>query len=222
MSFCPNCKIDVKGNWLECPVCQTSLEMKNNGKNEKSSFAGVPLQYNRQKAIQTFLRYSLIIVFIYFALNYFWPFKFFGLEYVLFGLIITWTIIVILVRKRRNIAKAINYLLFFISLASIYIDYVGGWQGWSITFVVPILSISALVAMRISLRVVKLKVEDYVLYLELAAIAGIVPLLFLIMDWVGHTLPSLISVVFSAFMFTGVLLKYRQMLIRELQKRMHF
>lgn len=222
MSFCPNCKIDVKGNWLECPVCQTSLEMKNNGENEKSSFAGVPLQYNRQKAIQTFLRYSLIIVFIYFVLNYFWPFKFFGLEYVLFGLIITWTIIVILVRKRRNIAKAINYLLFFISLASIYIDYVGGWQGWSITFVVPILSISALVAMRISLRVVKLKVEDYVLYLELAAIAGIVPLLFLIMDWVGHSLPSLISVVFSAFMFTGVLLKYRQMLIRELQKRMHF
>ena len=196
--------------------------MKNNGENEKSSFAGVPLQYNRQKAIQTFLRYSLIIVFIYFVLNYFWPFKFFGLEYVLFGLIITWTIIVILVRKRRNIAKAINYLLFFISLASIYIDYVGGWQGWSITFVVPILSISALVAMRISLRVVKLKVEDYVLYLELAAIAGIVPLLFLIMDWVGHSLPSLISVVFSAFMFTGVLLKYRQMLIRELQKRMHF
>src|SRR5690554_6125727 len=102
MSFCPNCKIDVKGNWLECPVCQTSLEMKNNGENEKSSFAGVPLQYNRQKAIQTFLRYSLIIVFIYFVLNYFWPFKFFGLEYVLFGLIITWTIIVILVRKRRN------------------------------------------------------------------------------------------------------------------------
>lgn len=222
MSYCSNCKIDVKGNWTECPVCQTSLELQDNEEKEKSSFAGVPLQYNRQKAIQSFLRYSLIIVFLYFIANYFWPFNFFGLEYVLFGLIITWTIIVILVRKRRNIAKAINYLLFFISLASVYIDYVNGWRGWSITFVVPILSISALVAMRITLRVIKLKAEDYVLYLELAALAGIVPLLFLIMDWVGHTLPSLISVIFSAFMFIGVLLKYRQMLIRELQKRMHF
>lgn len=222
MSFCPNCNINVKGNWTECPVCQTSLEIKENQENVKSSFAKISLQYNRQKAIQSFLRYSLIIVFLYFIVNYFWPFKFFGLEYVIVGLLITWTNVVILVRKRRNIAKAITYIQFFVSLVAVYVDYMNGWSGWSITFVIPILSISALIAMNIALQVVKLRVEDYVLYLELAAIVGLVPLLFLIMNWVGHRLPSIISVVFSAIMFIGVLLKYRQMLIRELQKRMHF
>src|SRR5690625_3170792 len=129
--------------------------------------------------------------------------------------------IVLLVRKRRNIAKAINYMLFFISLASIYIDYLRGWEGWSITFVVPILSISALIAMFISIRVVDLRVGDYVLYLQLAAIVGIAPLLFLIMDWVEHPLPSIISVVFSFIMFVSVLIRYRRRLIQELQKRMH-
>lgn len=222
MSFCPNCNINVKGNWTECPVCQTSLEIKENQENVKSSFAKISLQYNRQKAIQSFLRYSLIIVFLYFIVNYFRPFKFFGLEYVIVGLLITWTNVVILVRKRRNIAKAITYIQFFVSLVAVYVDYMNGWSGWSITFVIPILSISALIAMNIALQVVKLRVEDYVLYLELAAIVGLVPLLFLIMNWVGHRLPSIISVVFSAIMFIGVLLKYRQMLIRELQKRMHF
>lgn len=222
MSFCPNCEVNIKGDWTECPVCQTPLECEEDKGKMKSSFPKIQLQYNRQKAVQSFLRYSLIIVFLYFVVNYFWTFKFFGLEYVILGLLITWTNVVILVRKRRNIAKAINYIQFFISLAAVYIDYMNGWEGWSITFVIPILSISALIAMNIALKVVNLRVGDYILYLELAAIVGIVPLLFLVMNWVEHSLPSIISVVFSVIMFTGVLFKYRQMLIRELQKRMHF
>jgi len=221
MRYCPHCKVSVKGEWSSCPLCHNTLIIDETQKEQTSSFSNVPLQFNREKAIRAFLRLSLVIVLLYFIAQYFWTFQFFGLEYVVLGLMITWTNIVFLVRKRRNIAKAINYMLFFISLASIYIDYLRGWEGWSITFVVPILSISALIAMFISIRVVDLRVGDYVLYLQLAAIVGIAPLLFLIMDWVEHPLPSIISVVFSFIMFVSVLIRYRRRLIQELQKRMH-
>ena len=221
MRYCPHCKVSVKGEWSSCPLCHNTLIIDETQKEQTSSFSNVPLQFNREKAIRAFLRLSLVIVLLYFIAQYFWTFQFFGLEYVVLGLMITWTNIVFLVRKRRNIAKAINYMLFFISLASIYIDYLRGWEGWSITFVVPILSISALIAMFISIRVVDLRVGDYVLYLQLAAIVGIAPLLFLIMDWVEHPLPSIISVVFSFIMFVSVLIRYRRRLIKELQKRMH-
>lgn len=221
MSYCPHCKVSVKGDWTNCPLCQHALDVAEGESAEPSAFLKTPLQFNREKAVRAFFRLSLVIVLLYFIAQYFWTFEFFGLEYVVLGLMITWTNIVFLVRKRRNIAKAINYMLFFISLVSVYIDYLNGWVGWSITFVVPILSISALIAMSISIRVVNLKVGDYVLYLQLAAIVGIVPLLFLIMNWVGHPLPSIISVVFSFIMFVSVLIRYRRRVIKELQKRMH-
>lgn len=221
MNYCPQCKVSVKGEWEYCPLCKSSLNDEETGERQLSVFLNVPLEFNRDKAIQSFLRYSLIIVLFYFVVQYFWTFEFFGLEYVLLGLVITWTNIVFLVRKRANIAKAINYILFFVSAVSIYIDYLKGWTGWSITFVVPILSISSLIAMFISIRVVNLNVGDYVLYLQLAAIVGIAPLLFLIMGWVGHPLPSIISVVFSFSMFVSVLIRYRRRVIKELQKRMH-
>lgn len=222
MSYCENCAVKVKGDWDTCPLCTTPLEEKEDAQNEEpSAFEVIPLQYNREKAVRTFFRLSLVLVLLYFVGNYFWRFQYFGLEYVVFGLIMTWTVAVVLVRKRQNFAKATNYILFFVSLGSIYLDYIDGWTGWSITFVVPILSISALIAMSIASQVVKLRVSDYVLYLQLAAIVGIAPLLFLIMDWVRHPLPSLLSVIFSVLMFVGTLFEYRQMLIIELQKRMH-
>src|SRR5699024_3427212 len=99
------------------------------------------------------------------------------------------------------------------------IDYLRGWTGWSITFVVPILSISSLIAISISIRVVRLKVEDYVLYLQLAALVGIAPLLFLLMGWTGNPLASIVSVIFSLFVF--ILIRYRRKVIKELKKRMH-
>src|SRR5699024_6102315 len=153
------------------PLCQSPLiqkVLKESSKQSNSSFPDIPLHYDRKKAVQSFLRYSLVLVSLSLFVQYFWTFEFFGLEYVVLELLITCLNIVFLVRKRRNPAKAINYVLFFVSLVSVYIDYLRGWTGWSITFVVPILSISSLIAISISIRVVRLKVEDYVLYLQLA------------------------------------------------------
>ena len=222
MDYCENCKASIKGDWEICPLCQTSMKQENSeDKKSGSSFLNDPLLFNRDQAKQTFFRVSLLLILLYFIAQIFYPFKFFGLEYILFGLFITWTLGIIFVRKRRNLAKVITYYLLLISLATIYFDYLFGWRGWSITFVVPIISMSALLAIFIAMQVINLKVQDYVLYLQLAALFGLIPLLFLIMNWVGHPLPSLLSVILSIIMFIGVLIRYRKLLIRELQKRMH-
>lgn len=222
MHYCENCKVAVKGDWAICPLCARPLEIADDSENsEASSFINVPLRYNREKAKQVFFRVSLVVVALYFIITSFYPFQFFGLEYVLFGLLVTWTTIVIFIRKRNNFAKVIVYFLILISLASIYFDYINGWRGWSITFVMPILSMASLLSIFIAMQVIDLKVHDYVLYLQLVAVYGIVPLIFLIMGWVGHPLPSVLSVILSLIMFVGVLINYRSLLITELQKRMH-
>lgn len=222
MPYCENCKTTVKGDWVVCPLCGQSLKITaDNELQEDSSFMSVPLRYNREKAKQVFFRVSLVVVALYFIITLFYPFQFFGLEYVLFGLFVTWTTIVIFLRKRSNFAKVIVYFLALISLASLYFDFINGWSGWSITFVIPILSIGSLLSIFIAMQVIDLRVQDYVVYLQLVAIYGVVPLIFLIMKWVKHPLPSMLSVILSIIMFVGVLINYRSLLIIELQKRMH-
>lgn len=221
MKTCRECQIQVKGQWTTCPLCHTSLKTPDKSVLEESSFLDVPLRYNRKKAIQSFIRVSILMVVLYFIIQLIRPFNFFGLEYILFGIFTTWTVIAILIQKHKNLAKAIVYLLLFISLVCLYFDYTNGWTGWSITFAIPILSTSSLLAIFIGIQSIDLDIKDYILYLQLVALFGIVPLLFLIMDWVQHPLPSLISVILSIVMFIGVLMNYRSLLIRELQKRMH-
>lgn len=222
MKVCPNCKASIRGDWTTCPICQVPLTNTTSEIKETTSvFLEFPLRFNRQQALKILFRVSLLLVLFYFIVQFIWPFQFFGLEYVIFGILILWTSFVIFVYKRNNIAKTILYFLLFISLLSLYFDYTNGWVGWSITFVIPILSISSILAMFITMQVTSLGVGDYILYLQLASLIGIVPLLLLIMGWVHHPLPSILSVLFSLFMFTLLLLRYRKMMIRELQKRMH-
>lgn len=221
MKRCPECHADVKGDWERCPLCQTDLKVPESEKPEESDFPEVPLKFNRKKIKQVLSFSSVLLIILYFVAHFIWRFQFFNLEYVLFGILIMWLMMLVIIRKRRNIVKGIVYILFLFSLLSLYFDYVNGWLGWSLTFVIPILCISALLAMFISIQVVNLRAEDYVLYLQLAAIAGLIPAVFLLMDWVVFALPSLLSIVFSLVMSVAVFFKHRQAVINELEKRMH-
>ncbi|GEK88662.1 hypothetical protein SAMN04488100_12925 [Alkalibacterium putridalgicola] len=221
MKRCPECHADVKGDWESCPLCQTDLKVPESEKPEESDFPEVPLKFNRKKIKQVLSLSSVLLIILYFVAHFIWRFQFFNLEYVLFGILIMWLMMLVIIRKRRNIVKGIVYILFLFSLLSLYFDYVNGWLGWSLTFVIPILCISALLAMFISIQVVNLRAEDYVLYLQLAAIAGLIPAVFLLMDWVVFALPSLLSIVFSLVMSVAVFFKHRQAVINELEKRMH-
>ncbi|MFO8069633.1 MAG: DUF6320 domain-containing protein [Alkalibacterium sp.] len=221
MKRCPKCRANVKGDWDQCPLCQTSLKKGDSETNEESDFPEIPLQFNRKKIKQHLSLSSIFLILLYFVAHFIWRFEFFNLEYVLFGIMIMWLMMLVIVRKRRNIVKGIVYILVLFSLLSLYFDYINGWLGWSLTFVIPILCISALLAMFISIQVISLKAEEYVLYLQLAAIMGLIPAVFLLMNWVVIALPSVLSVVFSLVMSIAVFFRHRQAVISELEKRMH-
>ncbi|WP_146924099.1 DUF6320 domain-containing protein [Alkalibacterium kapii] len=221
MKHCPACHADFKGDWSTCPLCQTKLETNQSTQPEETDFPKAPLKFNRKKIRRILSFSSVLIIFLYFVAHFIWRFKFFDLEYVLFGIMIMWLMMLVIIRKRRNIVKGIVYILFLFSLISLYFDYINGWLGWSLTFVIPILCVSALLSMFISIQVVKLKAEDYVLYLQLAAIMGLIPAVFLVMNWVVFILPSLVSILLSLLMSIAVFFRHRQAVISELEKRMH-
>lgn len=223
MKYCKECKISVRNDWAQCPLCNAKLTEtpKAESQSPPSVFLNPPLRFDRTKVTKAFISWSIVLILLYLIIRLFLPFRFFGLEYILFGLMTTWMMIIILIRKRRNIVKGVMYLLLLFSFASLYLDYTNEEIGWSVTFVIPILCISAILAMFISVRFVDLKIGDYVLYLQLAALTGLIPLIFVWMDWAAHPLPSLASSIFSLIMFIYVLVKHRRKIREELIKRMH-
>jgi hypothetical protein len=167
----------------------------------------------------TLISFALIITFL--LIELIWIGRMENLQLALFGIISMWLSVLILIRKRRNIAKGIVYLIVSLSLLCIYLDYLSGWSGWSTTYAVPIICSFAIVSLYIAVRLVKLGVRDYVLYLLTAALLGLLPALFLTLDWVTTSLPSSLSVMMSAVTLVIILLYHGGEIWRELYKRMH-
>ena len=219
MSHCPQCHVAVKGDWLNCPLCHQSLEQKSK-MSEPNPYPDIPMRFNKEQVVKILLIISIVVISIALLVGLFWLHSMKGLNIVLFGIVSLWLVILIIIRKRRNIAKSILYLIISLSFLSIHWDYVAGWTAWSTTYAVPIICGFALVAMYVAVRLVKIEVGDYVLYLVSAALIGLIPAVFLFFGWVTYPLPAWLSIGLSTFMLIVTFLFYRTEVLNELEKRM--
>lgn len=219
MKKCKECRIQVTGRWQTCPLCGRELEISGN-QSSPDPFPKIPLTFNRRKTFYLLIIYSVVFILFFFALEVFQPAEIQRLEYVLLAVMSLWLVVLILIRKRRNIAKGIVYLILSFSTLSLYFDYISGWQGWSLTYAIPIVCGTSLLAMSIAVRVIRLNVGDYVLYMQLAAVLGFIPFFFLLLDKVSAVWPSWFSILLSSIMLLSVLGKHRAEIFAELKKRM--
>lgn len=221
MKTCPACHVTVEGNWKQCPLCETPLHLEE-GKTRHplDPYPRVPLQFNRKNA-RFLLRFlSLLGVVLIFGLELFVSHDSTRLEYLVLAIISLWSSVAIFIRKKRNIAKATVYLLFFLSAFSLYFDRLNGWTGWSLSYAIPIVCSACLVGMLIAVKVICLNVFDYILYLQLTALLGTIPSLFLFLNWTTVRWPSVVSIFLSAFLFVFFLVTQWQTIVSELKKRM--
>lgn len=108
-----------------------------------------------------------------------------------------------------------------VSLIAFIWDLVTGYGGWSLDYVLPILSSAAMIAMVVVSKARRLDIQDYILYLLIDIILGIASFVLILTGAVRIVVPSAISfggsVVFLAFLlfFEG------QALWAEIQRRLH-
>ena len=219
MSYCPHCRVTVKGNWKYCPLCQTDLEQQD-GKRMASPYPDTPLRFDKNKATKMMLLVSFIIIIVSFLLGLFWKGRVQGLQGTFFGIMTMWLVVLIIIRKRRNLVKSIFYLLISLSFITAYYDYLIGWTGWSTTYAVPIICGAAILAMFLTVRFMKIKTGDYILYLLAATFVGLVPILFLFLDWVTNPWPAWISFGLSLVMLILIFVYQGKEIKKEFQKRM--
>lgn len=217
MLYCKNCKVSITGNHEECPLCQGDII------GEPSQTNTFPIIKEEKHLINLILKItalititaSVICVLINLGFGGSWSL------YVIAGFVTGWIVIWITVKMHGNITKNTVWLTVIISILSIIWDISTGYRGWSIDYVLPIICCFAMIEMFIVANIKKLKIEDYIVYLIIDILFGIVPLALLLLNIVKIIYPSLICVAESVISLAILIIFEGKALKAEIVRRMH-
>lgn len=220
MKCCEKCKVNIIGKRKSCPLCQGILSGQDEEQVEEfPQITSIYKQYNM--FFKIIILISIIIASISVAINVMLPRAGAWSLFIIGGLISVWISLITAINKRNNIPKNIIYQVMIISIAVVSWDYMTHWRGWSIDYVIPLICIFAMISMSFISKVMKLHIEDYILYLIIDGIFGIVPSLFIMLGILKVLYPSLICVVTSVISLSTLLIFEGDSIREEMKKRLH-
>jgi hypothetical protein len=220
MRRCTECAVDVEGNWTRCPLCTATLT----GEAAPSPLPAVPLNFSRRRVLRILFLTSLGVILASFLAQLLFSREITDiglLRSLWLGLTAMWLVVLMAVRKRRNVAKGTVYLVVLVGLVCVYWDYLGGWHGWSLTYAVPALCASSIIALLITVRVMRIEVGEHIIYSGLTVLLGLAPLGFLAVGWVTNPVPSAVCGALSICALALVQRARGAEVRHELAKRLH-
>lgn len=141
--------------------------------------------------------------------------------FVLGGTFCTWSVVMIAYFKRRNLLKNGMWQLLIVTGVCMIWDLATGWKGWSVNYVLPLLSLVVLLSMAVLAKLRKLVLAEYLFYLVMASTYGMIPMLLLLTGVSFVRYPSVICSGIS-FLFLAALIIFRHKeLSQELHKKFH-
>jgi len=209
----------VVGNRKNCPLCQ---ELLKGDKHDDEVFPKISFVYREHGLFfKIMLLISIIIASVSVAVNILLPQAGAWSLFILGGLGSVWVSMISAINKRNNIPKNIVYQVMIISIIAILWDLMTGWKGWSITYVIPFVCFFAMVSMAIISKVRKLYVEDYILYIIIGGLFGLVQIIFIFTGGLAALYPSLICIVTSIISLSTILIFEEKKLRAEIKRRLH-
>lgn len=242
MKFCDGCKVRVLGIQEQCPLCGRNLniikevddkfvispkdsrvtDMLDSTK-EEDVFPYIPTVYKEHHLVFKILMFiSVTLIVLSLAINLLIATEHWWSLFVIAGVACFWLSFYVAFAKRKNIPKSILYQVVMISLIVVLWDHITGWRGWSVDFAIPILYFSDLLVLYILSKILHIGVDDYMIYMLIGAVFGIVPILFYLFGFLSFVLPSIICVVSSILFLAGVIIFQGDLIKEELRRRLHY
>ena len=221
MQYCNHCQVHIVENRDTCTLCGNILPNANDYHEHKEIFPTILPFYQSHLAIKTMIFISIASIVVSFAVNMMFPSTINWPLLLVFVLISIWLGLIVIVQKRYHIPKKIIWQVAIISSLSIFWDWKTGWRGWSLNYVIPIACVSAMVIMYVTAKIMKLSIKDYITYSLIDGFFGIIPILFILFDWVDVVYPSIISVAVSIISLSAIFIFQGKDIKAELNKRMH-
>lgn len=217
MAYCSKCKVHIESNHKLCPLCQNKLE----GTGEEV-YPFVPTPMKRYSTFfKILLICSVLISLLMIFLDIIIPTKHHFSIYVIAGLLCLFIFLKISLTRRENLPRSILFQVISLGIIVTLWDYFTGFRGWSITYVIPIVCIVGSIDMLILAKVMKLYIDEQLIYFLDIFLLGLVPTIFLITNIVDTNIPSLICIFLNTVAFFLVLILRWDMVIEEIKRRFH-
>ena len=220
MKRCAQCSVDIEGPWGTCPLCGTATT----GDACSDPFSAVPLEFSRKRVFKILFLTSLAVILASLGAQLLFnrgEDSIGVLRSLWLGVTAMWLVVVMAVRKRRNVAKGTVYLVVLVGLLCVYWDYLTAWHGWSLTYAVPSLCACSIVALLITVQIMHIEVGEHVVHTGLAVLLGLAPIGFLGFGWVADPLPSVVCGVLSLIALALLVFTRGAEVRHELAKRLH-
>ena len=218
MRYCEKCRVKVRGMDTVCPLCQRKLS----GEAEQRVYPLVPIVYRQHETFFKVLILSTVAAgIVCAAVNLLLPQSGYWSAFVTLGILCFWISLAYAVRKKDNIPKNITVQIFIVSVLSIGWDWLTGWRGWSLNFVIPITCSMALLSLAIVARVMKMPPGDYIAYFTIDIVFSIVPLVFYLTGLVSIAAPSVVCIALSVLSLSALIVFEGKNMLQEMAKRFH-
>ncbi len=225
MKYCEKCKVYVPSTREHCPLCQRPLTQapdQSPSFYDEEVFPYLPTIYHQHNLlIRTALFLSVVACVLCLTLNFLlMPDNWWSL-FVLAGVGAAWLTVAQAIRKRSSFCKHVLYQVVTIALVAVLFDLLTGFLRWSTTYVIPALCLFAMVVIGITAVIRRLRINDYIIYMLLSALFGIVPLIFLPLNLVTASWPTVIAAAAGIIYLAGLVLFIGRDTWRELLRRLH-
>ena len=221
MKTCEKCGVTIGAERTFCPLCQGKLSGEAEPGQEEI-FPNLPSYYRQYHLFFRILIFSSITAgAVSLLINILLPTKIWWSLIVIAGIACMWLILATAIKKRHNITKGVLYLAVILCICVGVIDYLTGFYRWSVNYVIPVLFLFAMFAIVILARVLHSRPEDYLIYLIVNGLFGLIPLLFLLTGWATFRWPSLCCILVSFLSLAGIFVFSKMDPKAELKKRLH-
>lgn len=218
MLYCEKCGVDVIGSPAVCPLCQGPLT----GEAEPDVYPDIPLAGKRRRLLLRLLALGTVIGAVGCAAALLcFPEHHAAALSGLAGLASGWLTVGIAVKKRGRPLKAVFWQACVLSALALAWDWGTGFRGWSLEFALPALYLCTMLAMAVIAGLLRLHPEDYLLYLLLNGLLGLVPLVLLLCGAVETAYPAVLCACVSAVLLAALILFEGPALKGELIRRLH-
>lgn len=219
MKKCYKCNVSLQSLSSYCPLCNNRIE--SNELNE-SIFPVIPTLYIKHKLFLKLLLFiSILGCAICTVINYFVSKKIGWAWFVIAGIVSFWITFITGIKRRNHFMKLLFSEVILILVCSVIWDYFTGWHFWSITYVLPFLSISYITTIFFLRLFLKNIVRDYVIYIYINCLIGLVPLYFIIRNRLLVEWPSIVCIIFSVFSLLTLAIFNHHQMKNELERRLH-
>lgn len=222
MKYCNKCRLEIIDDSIVCPLCKAVTEDMGL-EHQASAYPEANIDFKKFHFLKrVFVFLSIVAVITSIVLNVVFYDGFLWSLITVAAIIYLWVGISHALGHHINIASKILAQSVLGSLFIVLIDFLVGFRGWSVSFVIPSIFIVSDLAVVILILVNRMDFRNYLLYQFAIALLGLFPTVLFLISQIGHPAMVIISAAVSLLTLIGTTTLGDKTVKTEIKKRFHF